>query len=669
MPLSSGDKLGPYEILAPIGAGGMGEVYKARDTRLDRIVAIKTSKVEFSERFEREAKAIATLNHPNICQLYDVGPNYLVMEYLEGTPLKGPLPLDQALKYAMQICDALDAAHKKGITHRDLKPANILVTKAAIKLLDFGLAKLGSSGIGQATKPDDATLTKALTGKNEIVGTLYYMSPEQLQAQANGQEVDSRSDIFSFGLVLYEILTGKRAFEGSSPASVIAAIIERPAPSIATIAPPALDRLLQRCLAKDPDDRWQSARDLRAELEWIAAPSGAQETGIAVPRMQRSERARKLLWVAAGALALIAAIASGFAWNAMQPVSRPTARFNDDLGMELSVASAFGVPIAISPDGTRLAFVAKGADGIARLALRVLDSSKSSVFSSTEGAGGPFWSPDSRSIGFFAAGKLNKIPAQGGVPVVICDAPVPRGGTWGEDDTIIFDGRSRGPLLRVSANGGTPQPITQLEGADVTSHRFPQMLPRSDAFLFTVDRSANYDLASIDVQSVKTGATKTLVQGAYFAKYLSSGHLLYMRRTTLYAAPMDLSRLEIIGAEVPVLEDVSGRMGNALAYFDTGRSGDLIYLPKEGDLSANALYRIDSNGALQQMQLPPGRYENPSISPDGTHVALSLTDGPDSNLADYEIAGNRLAKLAFFKGQATSTRAVWELTESIWCLK
>ncbi|HEY2844308.1 MAG TPA: serine/threonine-protein kinase, partial [Bryobacteraceae bacterium] len=219
MPLSPGDKLGPYEILAPIGAGGMGEVYKARDTRLDRTVAIKVSKTEFSERFEREARAVAALNHPNICTLHDVGPNYLVMEYIEGTPLKGPLPVDQALRYAVQICEALDAAHKKGITHRDLKPANILVTKAAIKLLDFGLAKFGASGTGQAVKPPNAdTLTMALTGKNEIVGTLYYMSPEQLQSQANGQEIDGRSDIFSFGLVLYEMLTGKRAFQGSSPA-------------------------------------------------------------------------------------------------------------------------------------------------------------------------------------------------------------------------------------------------------------------------------------------------------------------------------------------------------------------------------------------------------------------------------------------------------------------
>jgi serine/threonine protein kinase len=250
MSLSVGEKLGPYEILAPIGAGGMGEVYKANDTRLDRIVAIKVSRTEFNERLEREARAVAALNHSNICQFFDVGPNYLVTEYIEGTPLKGPLPLDLVLKYAAQICDALDAAHKKGITHRDLKPANILVTRQGIKLLDFGLAKLA------AEKPvDDATVAMALTGKNEIVGTLSYMSPEQLQAQDTGQPIDGRNDIFSFGLVLYEMLTGKRPFDGASAATVIAAIIERPAPSITGIAPPGLDRVLRKCLAKDPEER------------------------------------------------------------------------------------------------------------------------------------------------------------------------------------------------------------------------------------------------------------------------------------------------------------------------------------------------------------------------------------------------------------------------------
>ena len=263
MPLVPGTRLGPYEILALVGAGGMGEVYKANDTRLDRIVALKVAKTELSERFEREARAVAALNHTNICSLHDVGPNYLVMEYLEGTPLKGPLPLDQALKYAVQICDALDAAHKKGITHRDLKPANILVTKSGVKLLDFGLAKI----VQTARTPDDATLSMALTGRHETVGTLNYMSPEQLHAQGTGKEIDSRSDIFSFGIVLYEMLTGNRAFEGASPASVIAAILERPSPSITAVAPPALDRVLQLCLKKDPDDRWQSARDLRNELD------------------------------------------------------------------------------------------------------------------------------------------------------------------------------------------------------------------------------------------------------------------------------------------------------------------------------------------------------------------------------------------------------------------
>lgn len=276
MPLCAGDKLGPYEILAPIGAGGMGEVYKARDTRLDRLVAIKTSKTEFSERFEREARAVAALNHASICTLHDVGPNYLVMEFIEGSPLRGPLPLDLALKYGVQICNALDAAHKKGITHRDLKPANILVTKAGIKLLDFGLAKLSTkaeAAQAQSEVRNEATRTMALTGKNEIIGTLYYMSPEQLQAQSTGEEIDGRSDIFSFGLVLYEMLTGKRAFEGASSASVIAAILERPAPSIANVGPPALDRALRKCLEKDPDERWQSVRDLSDELQWIAGAS------------------------------------------------------------------------------------------------------------------------------------------------------------------------------------------------------------------------------------------------------------------------------------------------------------------------------------------------------------------------------------------------------------
>lgn len=310
MPIFANDKIGPYEILEPIGAGGMGEVYKARDTRLDRIVAIKAAKTDYYERCEREARAIGTLNHPHICQLYDVGPNYLVMEYIEGTPLKGPLPLDQTLKYAAQICDALDAAHKKGITHRDLKPANILMTKSGVKLLDFGLARMRP-----LLQASEATMTMSETGKGEILGTLQYMSPEQL----NGQPVGPQSDIFSFGLVLYEMLTGKGAFEGSTPASVIAAILEHPAPSIEDVAPPALDRVLKRCLEKDPENRWQSARDLRAALELVAQASGSM---LAPTAGVQKAGPRRWLWPTLAITTTLAALALALLYLRVAPPSR-----------------------------------------------------------------------------------------------------------------------------------------------------------------------------------------------------------------------------------------------------------------------------------------------------------------------------------------------------------
>src|ERR1700680_1954953 len=427
MALSPGDKLGPYECIALIGKGGMGEVWKAHDPRLKRDVAIKVSAAQFSERFEREAHAIAALNHSNICQIYDVGPDYLVMEYIEGAPLKGPLPVDQALKYAVQICDALDAAHKKGITHRDLKPANILVTKAGIKLLDFGLAKLGTSGIGQAPKPDDATLTMALTGRNEIVGTLYYMSPEQLQARSNGQEIDARSDIFSFGLVLYEMLTGKRAFEGSSPASVIAAIMERPAPSIADAAPAALDRVLKRCLEKDPDNRWKTARGLKAEFE---AMTSAPDSGSAV-RAAPMKKSR-IGWVAWAVAALFLLTTLGLSFVHFREPPEQTFRSAITLPENSTVHS-----LAISPDGRTLV-IAAAVNGKRQLWLRPMDALQAQPLAFTEDATYPFWSSDSRYIAFFAQGKLKKIAASGGPAQALCDASFARGGSWNRDDVIIF---------------------------------------------------------------------------------------------------------------------------------------------------------------------------------------------------------------------------------------
>src|ERR1700674_4216616 len=391
MALAPKTRLGPYEIIVPLGAGGMGEVYRARDTRLDRDVAIKVSTERFSERFGREAHAIAALNHANICYLYDVGPNYLVMEYLEGVPLKGPLPLQKVLEYASQILDALDAAHAKGIVHRDLKPANILVTKQGIKLLDFGLAK-------QSGPLKDADVTQSITQQGQIVGTLNYMSPEQLQSK----EVDVRSDIFSFGLVLYEMLTGKLAFGGSSPASVIAAILERDAPSVIGVAPPALDRVLRRCLAKDPEQRWQSARDLKLALELAVEPQASARTQGITPWP----------WTIAACSAIVAVVAFLSLWRQPQIEERPLQfKIDPPPGAEFLLGAGGGN--AISPDGRTVAFVA-ASSGSPKLWVRPLDSTVARELPGTEGAQFPFWSPDSRSLGFFANGKLQKLDLAGG---------------------------------------------------------------------------------------------------------------------------------------------------------------------------------------------------------------------------------------------------------------
>src|SRR5579871_6202490 len=414
--LARGEKLGPYEILAPIGAGGMGEVWKARDTRLDRSVAIKTSKEQFSERFEREARAVAALNHPHICQLYDVGPNYLVMEFIEGAALKGPLAIEKAVEYAGQILEALDAAHRKGITHRDLKPANILVTKQGIKLLDFGLAKQA----GVLAAAEGATLTQALTQRGEIVGTLQYMAPEQLQ----GKETDARSDLFSFGCVLYEMLTGKRAFEGQSAASVIAAILERePAPL--TAAPP-LERVVRRALSKDPDQRFQTARDLKAAMIWAM-----EHAPVSAP----PKRNRVLPWVAAAAL--LGALAGWGISRIRQPgVERHVFRLQiapPEGGQFIFGASAGGV--ALAPDGRTAAYVAS-ANGRTSLWIHPLDGAARAI-PGTEGALFPFWSADGKSMAFFTQTQLKRVDRDGGAPSLICTTPGSgRGGFWTSDSRI-----------------------------------------------------------------------------------------------------------------------------------------------------------------------------------------------------------------------------------------
>jgi Tol biopolymer transport system component/predicted Ser/Thr protein kinase len=647
MPLPPGTRLGPYEITASLGVGGMGEVYTARDTRLNRIVAIKVSNEQFSARFEGEAHAVAALNHANICTLHDVGPNYLVMEYIEGMPLKGPLPLQQALKYGAQICDALDAAHKKGIIHRDLKPSNILVTKSGIKLLDFGLAKMLKTGM----PTNDATLTMALTGKNEIVGTLYYMSPEQLQAQATGQEIDARSDIFSFGLVFYEMLTGKRAFDGSSPATVIAAIMERPAPSISEVAPPPLDRVLKRCLEKDRENRWQNARDLKAELEWIAQnPSEASSAPAAIARR------RPWPWIAAGVLGLAAAGACWIAYRSTRSAElKPLVRLEVDLGRDVNLNALGGSDVIISPDGTRIAYLSRG-----HLLTRKLDQPVAVELAITQGATSPFFSPDGQWIGFTASGKLRKISVEGGTEIVLCDTGSSyTGDDWGEDGNIIASLRISGGLSQVSSAGGTPTPVTELQGEEKT-HRWPQILPGGKTILFTAQNSTvGFDDGKIEVMTLADHHRKTLQRRGTFGRYLGvsggKGYLTYVNRGTLFAVPFDLKKLETSGSPVPVLQQVSYSPMFGSAKLSFSRTGTFLYRSREIDFSRVSIQWLDADGRTQPLMDKPGLFVNPHLSPDAQRLAVVNNDEM-SGVWIYDIRRDTMAPLT---GERNAGHPVW----------
>ena len=463
MGLSAGDRLGAYEIISQLGSGGTGEVWKARDTRLDRIVALKIFKQEFSERFQREARAVAALNHPHICQIYDIGPNYLVMEYVDGTPLQGPLPLNRAVEYANQILDALDAAHKKGITHRDLKPGNILVSHAGIKLLDFGLAK--QSG---PLKETDATLTLAITSEGAIVGTLQYMSPEQLE----GKAADARSDLFSFGCVLYEMLSGRRPFDGPNAATVIAAILDKePSP---LPVPPALERVVRTCLNKDPGQRYQTALELQRALKWAFEQREAVSSG-----------SRGMWWIAVAAGVLAGAI-GGWEFAQLRQSLAQGVPLRFDLAAPGNGRFTIGAGsggIALSPDGRTAAFVETLA-GRSGLWVRSIDGIVVRPLLGTEGAYSPFWSPDSKSIAFFAEGKLRRIDLNAPAPTTICDTFGPgRGGTWTNDGRILF-ATLASTLWEVSATGGIPTPLTKFDPSNGdAAHYWPQVLP-DGSFLY-----------------------------------------------------------------------------------------------------------------------------------------------------------------------------------------
>jgi serine/threonine protein kinase/Tol biopolymer transport system component len=646
MPLSAGSRLGPYEILTPLGAGGMGEVYRAKDTRLGRTVAIKILPPHLShdailrQRFEREAKAISSLNHPHICVLHDVGQqdgtDFLVMEYLEGETLaqrltKGALPVEHALKIGIEIADALDRAHRHGVVHRDLKPGNIMLTTSGAKLLDFGLAKAAPSLGAGATLTAAAAPTTPVTQQGTIVGTFQYMSPEQVE----GKEVDARSDIFSFGSVLYEMMTGRRAFRGQSPLSVASAVLEKDPESISTLqpmTPPALDRTIRVCLAKDRENRWQTARDLLRELRWIA--EAGSQAGVPSPVISHRKARERLAWITAAVLA-IAAVIAGVGWWRAAGISPP--RPSMRLSMELSPGEIIdrfrGAQPALSPDGTRIVVIEMDSSGKYRLAMRSLDQSQFTPVPGTDGAGTPFFSPDGQWLAFFVDDKLKKIPVQGGAPVTLCDAPgYPGGASWGDDGNIVAALNMMGSsgLVRVSSGGGAPLPVTRLstEKSEI-AHIWPQVLPGSQAVLFTAYKNgylANGD-GEIEVVSLKTGERKTLQRAGSFGRYLPSGHLIYLQENTLWAAPFDLGKLVVTGAPQPVLEEVNGDpyIGGD---FDCSQTGTFVYVSSRVESSfPYSIWWLDSTGQTNPLQVTPGLYENLHFSPDGKRLAFEMAIG------------------------------------------
>ena len=632
MAFSAGTRLGPYEVLSALGAGGMGEVYKARDARLDRIVAIKilpSTDPALRLRFEREARAIAALQHSHICALYDVGhdneTDYLILEYVEGETLadrlrRGPLKLDEALKTGIEIADALDRAHRVGITHRDLKPGNIMLTRSGVKLLDFGLAKLQESGAldGLSAAPTHGT---PMTARGTILGTLQYMAPEQVE----GKDVDGRSDIFALGAVLFEMVTGRRAFDGGSQATVIAAILDRdpPAPSsLQPLSPPFLDHIVQRCLAKDPDERWQSARDVMLELKSLTGGMSVNDHRAA--SMRRWSWTLLVSTVAASLLIALVAL-----WNMRSP-SAPAAqargaRFSLLPPEHTTFLGGYTVPyLAMSPDGATLAFIPTPIGGRTLLWIRPIDSLVARPLPGTDGASFPFWSPDSRRVAFFADGKLKTIDVNGDAPHVICDAPDGRGGAWGSDGSIVLSPLLNSALYQVSADGGQLAPLTTLDASRLeVSHRLPSFLPDGRHFLFLIQSGKN-DNQVLAIGSLDSKEIRRLTIRASKAVYVPPGYLLYGRDQSLTAQPFDASRFELSGEPISLGERVAFRSGIFGDYaFAAAADGTLAIW--SGGESLTDLTWFDRMGKSLG-SLGSADYLSLDLSPDGRKVAAEIED-------------------------------------------
>jgi Tol biopolymer transport system component len=650
--LPSGTRLGPYEIVAPIGAGGMGEVYRARDTRLERTVAVKvlpshlSASPESRQRFEREARTISQLSHPHICALYDVGregeTEYLVMEYLEGETLserlaRGALPVDQVLRYGCEIADALDKAHRQSVVHRDLKPGNVMLTKSGVKLLDFGLAK-ALAPVSPATQFTALpTQASPITREGSLLGTLQYMAPEQLE----GKEADARADIFAFGAVLHEMATGKKAFSGATQASLIGSILRdepRPISEDAPLTPTALGRVVRTCLAKDPDDRWQTARDVGLQL------SGIQQDRSAAFPPEEGVRARRGLWPLLLAVSAAALVAGAFVGRAVLPrAAAPRSGPVRSLILPPPETEFYffdannGAP-AVSPDGTRIAFSALNPDDQMHLWVRPLDSLESFAIPGTLGATFPFWSPDGRSLGFFAEGKLKAVQASASAspPLLLADTTEAKGGTWAADGTILFSPGGRGiPILRVSASGGKPEPVTRASPGDL--HRWPTFLPDGRRFLYTARVGQGQSV--VYVASLGSTERREILREHSDTVYSPPGYLLFHRSGRLMVGRMDPDRGELEGEPVELVEGVEFFPPTGKAIFSASENV-LAYAPRT-DARLSRLSWFDRTGKEVGRIGAPGTYISPRLSPDGRQLAVSvveqLANPPDIWLFDTRL--------------------------------
>jgi len=683
MSISPGTRLGSYEIVAALGAGGMGEVYRARDTKLDRDVAIKilsqafASDVERLARFEREAKMLAALNHPHIAQIYGLetvgaGGPALILELVDGVDLsqriaRGPIPLDEALPIARQIADALETAHEHGIVHRDLKPANVKIrADGTVKVLDFGLAKAldPSSGMsGEAM--NSPTLTAHATQLGVILGTAAYMAPEQ----AKGKAVDKRADIWAFGVVLYEMLTGERAFKGEDISDTLASVL-KDTPSLEALpaaTPLGLRRLLTRCLERDVKMRLRDIGEARVEIARIQAGTAdvAATSTVISPAATRSSTARVLPWTltAVSVVALIAALLVWAPWRAAT-VPQPR-RLLANIGADATLPTDLGAAAILSPDGATLVFVGQQANQT-RLFVRKLDQLQAAVLAGTEGAANPFFAPDGQWIAFFAGGKLKKIAVTGGAAVTLCDAPAGRGGTWADDNTIIFTpspaGNSTQPLttlMRVSAAGGTPAVFTEPgQGLPVT-HRWPQALPGGKGVLYTEqpNASSNRDDVNVLAAPLSGGPSKLVARGAYYGRYVPTGHVIYMQQSTLFAAPFDLNRLETTGQAVPVVEGVLTNPVSGGAQVAVSGDGTLVYVPGVAAATASPIDWMTRDGQTSVLRAAKADWTSPSFSPDGQKLALDISEGKRRNIWVYDWTRDTLTQLTFETGQ--DRQPVW----------